>query len=88
MIVDRCVRKSGSAIHDLCTDQKRSCSFASFGYAAAAFGEVAALLRAEQVRLAPLVTDRYPLAGFAAAYEELRAGTGVRGKVILEVAAH
>jgi threonine dehydrogenase-like Zn-dependent dehydrogenase len=63
-------------------------TFASFGYTAAAFGEVTALLRAGQVGLTPLITHRFPLAEFAAAYEELRAGPGVRGKVILEVGAH
>lgn len=58
---------------------------ASFGYTSAAFGGVAALLSGGQIRLAPLVTHRFPLDDFAAAYEVLRAGTGVRGKVMLDV---
>jgi threonine dehydrogenase-like Zn-dependent dehydrogenase len=58
---------------------------ASFGYTSAAFGEVAALLSGGQLRLGPLITHRFPLDDFAAAYEVLRAGTGVRGKVMLDV---
>jgi L-iditol 2-dehydrogenase len=58
---------------------------ASFGYTSAAFGEVAALLRAGQIRLGPLVTHRFALEKFQEAYEVLRSGTGVRGKVMLEL---
>jgi 2-desacetyl-2-hydroxyethyl bacteriochlorophyllide A dehydrogenase len=58
---------------------------ASFGYTSAAFGEVAALLRAGQIRLGPLVTHRFAVEKFQDAYEVLRSGTGVRGKVILEL---
>jgi L-iditol 2-dehydrogenase len=59
---------------------------ASFGYTAAAFGEVAALLRSGQLRLGPLITHRFPLASFAEAYQALRSGDGVRGKVMLDIA--
>ncbi|HEX6520733.1 MAG TPA: alcohol dehydrogenase catalytic domain-containing protein [Streptosporangiaceae bacterium] len=58
---------------------------ASFGYTSAAFGEVAALLRFGQIRLGPLVTHRFALEKYADAYEALRSGTGVRGKVMLEL---
>lgn len=65
----------------------------SFGYTSAAFGEVAALLASGKIRLAPLITHRFPLAGYASAYDALRppgpAGpsgpVGPRGKVILDV---
>ena len=59
---------------------------ASFGYTSAAFGEVAALLRAGRLGVGPLITHRFPMEKFAGAYEVLRAGTGVRGKVMLDVA--
>ncbi|MBV9445791.1 MAG: alcohol dehydrogenase catalytic domain-containing protein [Streptosporangiaceae bacterium] len=58
---------------------------ASFGYTSAAFGEVAALLRTGQIRLGPLVTHRFALEKYTDAYEALRSGTGVRGKVMLEL---
>jgi 2-desacetyl-2-hydroxyethyl bacteriochlorophyllide A dehydrogenase len=59
---------------------------ASFGYTSAAFGEVASLLTSGQIHLGPLITHRFPLAKFADAYQVLRSGSGVRGKVMLEVA--
>ena len=59
---------------------------ASFGYTSAAFGEVASLLTSGQIHLGPLITHRFPLEKFADAYQVLRSGTGVRGKVMLEVA--
>jgi threonine dehydrogenase-like Zn-dependent dehydrogenase len=58
---------------------------ASFGYTSAAFGEVAALLSAGQIRLGPLVTHQFPLAEYEPAYAALRSATGPRGKVMLEV---
>ena len=58
---------------------------ASFGYTSAAFGEVAALLRAGQITIGPLITHRFPLEKFADAYEALRSATGVRGKVMLDI---
>jgi 2-desacetyl-2-hydroxyethyl bacteriochlorophyllide A dehydrogenase len=58
---------------------------ASFGYTSAAFGEVAALLRAGQITLGPLITHRFPLEKFADAYEALRSAAGVRGKVMLDI---
>ena len=58
---------------------------ASFGYTPTAFGAVADLLSSGQVQLGPLITHRFPLAKFADAYQALRSGTGVRGKVMLEV---
>jgi threonine dehydrogenase-like Zn-dependent dehydrogenase len=59
---------------------------ASFGYTSAAWAEVTALLAAGQVRLAPLVTHRFPLEAYRQAYQVLRDGSGVRGKVILDIA--
>ncbi len=58
---------------------------ASFGYTSAAFGEVAALLRAGQITIGSLITHRFPLEKFADAYEALRSAKGVRGKVMLDV---
>jgi 2-desacetyl-2-hydroxyethyl bacteriochlorophyllide A dehydrogenase len=58
---------------------------ASFAYTSAAFAEVAALLSAGQISPAPLITHRFPLEDYAKAYEVLRAGSGCRGKVMLEV---
>jgi L-iditol 2-dehydrogenase len=58
---------------------------ASFGYTSAAWAEVAGLLRAGKIHLAPLITHRFPLEAFADAYRTLREGTGHRGKVLLEV---
>lgn len=58
---------------------------ASFGYTSAAFGEVAELLTSGQLHLDPLITHRFPLEKFADAYQVLRSGTGVRGKVMLEI---
>jgi 2-desacetyl-2-hydroxyethyl bacteriochlorophyllide A dehydrogenase len=58
---------------------------ASFGYTSAAWAEVAGLLRAGKIHLAPLITHRFPLEAFADAYRTLREGAGPRGKVLLEV---
>jgi threonine dehydrogenase-like Zn-dependent dehydrogenase len=58
---------------------------ASFGYTSAAWAEVAGLFRAGKIHLAPLITHRFPLEAFPDAYRTLRAGTGPRGKVMLEV---
>jgi threonine dehydrogenase-like Zn-dependent dehydrogenase len=58
---------------------------ASFAYTSAAFAEVTGLLRAGQIRPAPLVTHRFPLEAYDQAYQLLRAGSGRRGKVMLEV---
>jgi L-iditol 2-dehydrogenase len=58
---------------------------ASFGYTSAAWAEVAGLLRAGKIHLAPLITHRFPLEAFPGAYRTLREATGPRGKVLLEV---
>jgi L-iditol 2-dehydrogenase len=60
---------------------------ASFAYTSASFAEVAALLSAGQIQAAPLITHRFPLEAYDQAYRELRAGSGPRGKVMLEVGA-
>lgn len=60
---------------------------ASFAYTSAAFAEVAALLSAGQISPAALVTHRFPLDAYDQAYQVLRAGSGPRGKVMLEVSA-
>ena len=58
---------------------------ASFAYTSAAFAGVTELLRAGQIRPAPLVTHRFPLEAYDQAYQVLRAASGRRGKVMLEV---
>jgi len=58
---------------------------ASFGYTSAAWAEVAGLLRAGKIHLAPLITHRFPLEAYPDAYRSLRDATGPRGKVLLEV---
>jgi L-iditol 2-dehydrogenase len=60
---------------------------ASFAYTSAAWAEVAGLLRTGRIRPAPLITHRFALEEYAAAYQELRGGSGPRGKVLLEVGA-
>jgi L-iditol 2-dehydrogenase len=60
---------------------------ASFAYTSAAFAEVAGLLRSGQISPAPLITHRFPLEDHEQAYQMLRAGSGPRGKVILDVSA-
>ncbi len=60
---------------------------ASFAYTSAAFAEVTGLLRAGQIRPAPLITHRFPLEAYEEAYQVLRAGSGPRGKVMLDVSA-
>jgi L-iditol 2-dehydrogenase len=58
---------------------------ASFGYTSAAWAEVAGLIRAGKIHLAPLITHRFPLEAFPDAYRTLREAAGPRGKVLLEV---
>jgi len=58
---------------------------ASFGYTSAAWAEVTALLGARQLRLSALVTHRFPLPAYAAAYHALRQADGPRGKVLIDV---
>jgi 2-desacetyl-2-hydroxyethyl bacteriochlorophyllide A dehydrogenase len=60
---------------------------ASFSYTSAAWAEVTELLRRGSIRLGPLLTHRFGLADYAGGYEALRAGSGPRGKVLLEVTA-
>jgi hypothetical protein len=58
---------------------------ASFGYTSAAWAEVAGLIRAGKIHLAPVITHRFPLEAFPDAYRTLREAAGPRGKVLLEV---
>jgi threonine dehydrogenase-like Zn-dependent dehydrogenase len=58
---------------------------ASFAYASAAWAEVAGLLGSGQIRLGPLITQRFPLHRFEDAYQALRDSDGSRGKVMLDV---
>jgi threonine dehydrogenase-like Zn-dependent dehydrogenase len=58
---------------------------ASFACTSASFAEVTVLLRAGQICAAPLITHRFPLEDYEQAYQVLRAGSGPRGKVMLEV---
>jgi threonine dehydrogenase-like Zn-dependent dehydrogenase len=44
----------------------------TFGYTSAAWAEVAGLLRAGKIHLAPLITHRFPLEAFPDAYRTLR----------------
>ena len=58
---------------------------ASFSYTSAAWTEVTALLGSGRVRLAPLITHRFPLDAYEEALEVLRESSGPRGKVMLDV---
>jgi threonine dehydrogenase-like Zn-dependent dehydrogenase len=58
---------------------------ASFAYTSAAFAEVTGLLSSGQIRPAPLITHRFPLEDYEQAYQVLRAGSGPRGKVMLDI---
>ena len=60
---------------------------ASFAYTSAAWGEVTALLGSGRIRLAPLITHRFPLDAYEEAFQVLRQSSGPRGKVMLEVSA-
>lgn len=59
----------------------------SFAYTSAAFAEVTALLGAgeSEIRAAAFITHRFPLEAYDQAYQILRAASGPRGKVMLEV---
>lgn len=58
---------------------------ASFSYTSAAWTEVTALLGSGRVRLAPLITHRFPLDAYEEAFEVLTQSPGPRGKVMLDV---
>ncbi len=58
---------------------------ASFSYTSAAWAEVTALLGSGRLRLAPLVTHRFPLDAYEEAFAVLRESSGPRGKVMLDV---
>jgi len=58
---------------------------ASFGYTTAAWSQVVGLLAGGNVAPGRIVTHQYPLAEFEAAFAELSAPTGARGKILLEV---
>ena len=58
---------------------------ANFSYTSAAWAEVTALLGSGRVRLAPLITHRFPLDAYEEAFEVLRESSGPRGKVMLDV---
>ena len=60
---------------------------ASFSYTSAAWAEVSALLGSGRIRLAPLITHRFPLDAYEEAFGVLRDSSGPRGKVMLEVSA-
>lgn len=60
---------------------------ASFGYTSGAWAEMTGLLSSGQLRLAPLITHRFPLPAYADAYATLRHSTRPRGKVLIEVNA-
>ena len=58
---------------------------ASFSFTSAAWAEVTALLGSGRVRLAPLVTHRFPLDAYEEAFGVLRESSGPRGKIMLDV---
>lgn len=57
----------------------------SFGYTSAAWSRVVELLNSRRLRPGGLVTHRFRLDDYAAAFDELAAPRGPRGKVMLEV---
>jgi 2-desacetyl-2-hydroxyethyl bacteriochlorophyllide A dehydrogenase len=59
---------------------------ASFGYTSAAWARVVELLNSGTLHPGRLITHRFPLDEFAAAFDELAEPSGARGKVMLEVA--
>jgi threonine dehydrogenase-like Zn-dependent dehydrogenase len=59
---------------------------ASFGYTSAAWARVVELLNSGTLHPGRLITHRFPLDEFAAAFDELTEPSGARGKVMLEVA--
>jgi L-iditol 2-dehydrogenase len=77
--------KAGLPIDDVVNNDLRIS--ASFAYTSAAFAEVTALLSAGQIKPRPLITHRFPLEAYEEAYQVLRAGSGPRGKVMLDVSA-
>ncbi len=58
---------------------------ASFGYTSRAWAHVVGLLERRRISPSLIVTHRFPLADFAAAFDELAAPTGPRGKILLEI---
>jgi L-iditol 2-dehydrogenase len=58
----------------------------SFGYTSAAWSRVVELLNSGRLRPGSLVTHRFALRDYAAAFDELATPSGPRGKVMLEVA--
>lgn len=58
---------------------------ASFSYTSAAWGRTVELVNAGAVRLAPLVTHRFPLERFADALAALSSRQGPTGKVVLDL---
>jgi threonine dehydrogenase-like Zn-dependent dehydrogenase len=59
---------------------------ASFGYTSAAWTRTVELLNTGRFRPGRIVTHRFPLEDYAAAFDALVASRGVRGKVMLEIA--
>jgi len=59
---------------------------ASFGYTSTIWARVVDLLNRGRIAPSRIVTHRYPLEAFAQAFETLTSPTGLRGKVMLEVA--
>jgi len=59
---------------------------ASFGYTSEAWRRTVELLNEGRIRPGEIVTHRFPLDDYGAAFEALQAPDGVRGKVLLEIA--
>ena len=57
----------------------------SFGYTSAAWARVVALLNTGRLQPGALITHVLPLEAYTAAFDELAAPSGPRGKVMLEV---
>ena len=60
---------------------------ASFGYTTAAWSSLVGLLASGAASPGRIVTHRYPLAEFEAAFAALESPTGARGKILLEVSS-
>lgn len=61
---------------------------ASFGYTSGAWKQVVDLLDAGRITPGLIVTHRFPLDGYAAAFAALEGADGARGKVMLEITSH
>ena len=59
---------------------------ASFGYTSGAWLQTVELLNEGRIQPGRIITHRFPLDDYGAAFEALQATDGARGKVLLEIA--